>query len=153
MGAEITIRDAHYDDVGVMAALLVELFLIEDDFSIDIEKQIQGLELLLETQNCLVLVAEISGQVIGMISMQGLVSTAMGERVGLIEDMIVSHEFRGIGVGRLLLGSMLEHANSLGYGRIALGADRRNERAINFYSKFGFETSNMGLMYYLPRAP
>ncbi len=147
MGAEIKIRDAHRDDVSVMAGLLVELFLIEDDFNIDIQKQIRGLELLVETQNSLVLVAEISGQVIGMISMQGLVSTAMGERVGLIEDMIVSHEFRGIGVGCLLLGSMLEHANSLGYGRIALGADRRNERAINFYSKFGFETSNMGLMY------
>jgi len=153
VGAEINIRDAHRDDVSIMAELLAELFLIEDDFNIEIEKQIQGLQLLLETQNCLVLVAEISEQVIGMISMQGLVSTAMGERVGLIEDMIVSHEFRGIGVGRLLLGSMLEHANSLGYGRIALGADRRNERAINFYSKFGFEMSNMGLMYYLPRAP
>ncbi len=153
MGAEINIREAHHHDIGVMAALLVELFLIEDDFIIDIEKQICGLELLLESQNCLVLVAEISGQVIAMISMQGLVSTAMGERVGLIEDMIVSNEFRRIGVGRLLLGSMIDTANTLGYGRIALGADRRNDSAIAFYQTFGFKTSNMGLMYYLPRAP
>lgn len=153
MGAEINIRDAHSDDVGVMAGLLVELFLIEDDFSIDIEKQIHGLQLLLETDNCLVLVAEISGQVIGMISMQSLISTAMGERVGLIEDMIVSHEFRRIGIGRLLLNTIIENANSLGYGRIALGADKRNISAITFYQKFGFEMSNMGLMYYLPRAP
>lgn len=147
MDAEITIRDAHSDDISVMAGLLAELFLIEDEFSIDIEKQIRGLELLLETDNCLVLVAEISGQVIGMISMQSLISTAMGERVGLIEDMIVSHEFRRIGIGRLLLSSMIENANSLGYGRIALGADRRNESAITFYQTFGFKTSNMGLMY------
>lgn len=153
MGAEINIRDACYDDVGVMAGLLAELFLIEDDFIIDIEKQMQGLELLLESKNCLVLVAEIFGQVIGMISMQGLVSTAMGERVGLIEDMIVSNEFRRIGVGRLLLGSMIDTANTLGYGRITLGADRRNDSAIAFYQTFGFKTSNMGLMYYLPRAP
>jgi ribosomal protein S18 acetylase RimI-like enzyme len=153
VGVEINIRDAHRDDVGTMAGLLGELFLIEDDFNIDIEKQKRGLELLLKTDNCLVLVAEISGQVIGMISMQGLVSTAMGERVGLIEDMIVSHEFRRIGVGRLLLSSMIKNANTLGYGRIALGADRRNESAIHFYRTFGFETSSMGLMYHLPRAP
>jgi len=153
VGAEINIRDAHRDDLGAMVELLAELFLIEDDFTIDIEKQICGLELLLESQNCLVLVAEISGQVIGMISMQRLVSTAMGERVGLIEDMIVSNEFRRIGVGRLLLGSMIDTANTLGYGRITLGADRRNDSAIAFYQTFGFKTSNMGLMYYLPRAP
>ena len=149
MDADIKIRNAHSDDIGVMAGLLLELFLIEDDFTIDVEKQIQGLELLLETDNCRVLVAEILGQVIGMITMQSLVSTAMGERVGLIEDMIVSHEFRRIGVGRLLLNTMIENANSLGYGRIALGADRRNESAIAFYQTFGFETSNMGLMYRL----
>lgn len=153
MGADINIREAHHHDIDVMAALLVELFLIEDDFTINIEKQICGLELLLKSKNCLILVAEISGQVIGMISMQGLISTAMGERVGLIEDMIVSNEFRRIGVGRLLLGSMIDYANTLGYGRIALGADRRNDSAIAFYQTFGFKTSNMGLMYYLPRAP
>lgn len=43
MGADIKIRDAHSGDIGVMAGLLVELFLIEDDFSIDIEKQISVL--------------------------------------------------------------------------------------------------------------
>jgi ribosomal protein S18 acetylase RimI-like enzyme len=147
VGVEINIRNAHHDDLDAMLGLLVELFLIEDDFTIDIEKQICGLELLLESQNCFVLVAEISGQVIGMISMQGLISTAIGERVGLIEDMIVSNEFRRIGVGRLLLASMIEYAKSFGYGRIALGADRRNKSAIAFYQTFGFEISNMGLMY------
>ena len=60
MGVEINIRDAHRDDVGAMAGLLGELFFIEDDFNIDIEKQKRGLELLLKTDNCLVLVAEIS---------------------------------------------------------------------------------------------
>ena len=147
MGADIIIRDAHRDDIGVMSGLLVELFLIEDDFTIDIEKQMRGLELLLETQNSLVLVAEISGQVIGMVTMQGIVSTAMGKCVGLVEDMIVSNDYRRMGVGRLLLNSMIENANALGYGRIALGADRRNDSAIAFYQTFGFKTSNMGLMY------
>lgn len=31
--------------------------------------------------------------------------------------------------------------------RLALGADERNLRAIEFYKKLGFSTSHMGLMY------
>ncbi|MDP3464796.1 MAG: GNAT family N-acetyltransferase [Sulfuricurvum sp.] len=153
MDANVTIRKAKSNDVPAMAGLLAELFAIEDDFIIDRDKQIRGLQLLLQYQGSIIVVAEISNRVIGMISMQSLISTAMGERVGLIEDMIVSHEYRGIGVGRLLLGSMIEHAHILGYGRIALGADKRNISAITFYQKFEFEMNNMGLMYYLPRAP
>ncbi|MGZ8548628.1 MAG: N-acetyltransferase family protein, partial [Sulfuricurvum sp.] len=140
-------------DLKQMAELLGQLFSIEDDFTIDFNKQVLGLQLLFQSSDSMILVAEISNRVVGRISMQSLISTAMGERGGLIEDMIVSHAFRGIGIGRLLLSSIIKNAKSLGYGRITLGADRRNERAINFYSKFGFETSNMGLMYHLPRAP
>lgn len=153
MDANVTLRKANSNDLQAMADLIAELFVIEDDFVIDTDKQSRGLQLLLQNHDAIILVAETSNRVIGMISMQSLISTAMGERVGLIEDMIVTHEFRRIGVGRLLLHSMIENANSLGYGRIALGADRRNDSAIAFYQTFGFEISNMGLMYYLPRAP
>jgi ribosomal protein S18 acetylase RimI-like enzyme len=149
----VNIRKALLDDVTPIAKLLGELFAIEDDFSVDVEKQIQGLELLLEIDNCRVLVAEISGQVIGMITMQSLISTAMGERVGLIEDVIVTHDFRGQGIGKQLLTTIIEESKQLGYTRLSLAADKRNERSIRFYQTFGFETSNMGVLYYLPRAP
>jgi ribosomal protein S18 acetylase RimI-like enzyme len=141
------VRKAHYTDISAMAQLLSELFTIEDDFIIDTDKQIRGLQLLLQHPDTTVLVAETSGHLIGMVSMQPLISTAMGERVGLIEDMIVTSDFRRMGIGKSLLGAMIEESKRLGYVRLALGADKRNESAIDFYQTFGFETSNMGLMY------
>lgn len=130
-----------------MADLLGELFSIESDFSIDTITQNRGLKLLLEDRESVVLVAQNKNCIIGMVSVQPLVSTAMGGRVGLIEDMIVTSEHRGRGVGKLLLGSLIDESKALGHLRLALGIDLRNQQALAFYRTFGFESSHMGLMY------
>ncbi|MDP2078820.1 MAG: GNAT family N-acetyltransferase [Sulfuricurvum sp.] len=130
-----------------MADLLKELFTIEDDFAIDTQKQIHGLQLILEQSNTIVLVAHYHNRIVGMVSMQQLISTSMGERVGFIEDMIVQIDFRGQGIGSLLLTSLITTSKQLGYKRLSLGVDLRNTPAKAFYAKFGFHPSNMGLMY------
>lgn len=147
MVGKIIIRTAQDDDVKQMAGLLAELFSIEDDFVIDTDKQILGLQLLLNTPNSTILVAQKNDSVVGMVSIQQVISTAMGERVGLIEDMIVTRDFRRMGIGRMLLKAMIHISEDLGYARLSLGADMRNDEALAFYRTFGFETSNMGLMY------
>lgn len=141
------IRRACYDDIDAMAGLLSELFAIEDDFSIDIEKQSRGLKLLLDTPSAILLVAESKEGVIGMASVQTLISTAMGEYVGLIEDVIVTEAYRGAGIGKALLEALIAESECAGLKRLALGADHRNHNAIAFYQKHGFSISNMGLMY------
>jgi len=141
------VRYAAYKDIPEMAILLSELFAIEDDFIVDAEKQSRGLKLLLDMPNAVVLVAEEDECVIGMVSMQSLVSTAIGENVGLIEDMIVTQAYRGKGIGSSLLEALIAESAKKKYGRLALGADNRNNGAIAFYQKYGFTTSHMGLMY------
>lgn len=143
----MTIRQACSYDIDAMVLLLEALFGIEDDFTIDPQLQRQGLLLLLSSPDAVVLVAEESGSVIGMVSMQSLVSTAIGGRVGLIEDMIVNARYRGSGIGGKLLTSMIDEADKRGFSRIALGVDLRNENAIGFYRWHGFSSGNMGLMY------
>lgn len=147
MDDKVAIRKAHIDDAEAMAGLLSELFTIEDDFTIDQQKQLHAIQLLLQNSDATLLLAEISGCVIGMVSMQSLISTVTGGKVGLIEDMIITKDFRRKGVGRLLLSAMIDVSQQLGYRRLSLGADRRNNSALAFYRTFGFETSNMGLMY------
>lgn len=147
MGDKVSIRLANLDDLASMADLLKELFTIEDDFVIDTQKQIYGLQLLLEQSNITVLVAHYHNRIVGMVSMQQLISTSMGERVGLIEDMIVQSDFRGQRIGSLLLSSLITLSKQLGYKRLSLGVDLRNTPAKAFYAGFGFQPSNMGLMY------
>lgn len=90
----IIIRHALPDDIPAMASLLEQLFAIEADFVADGQVQINGLSLLLRT-SALLLVADEDGSVVGMISIQPLISTAEGGAVGLLEDLVVHEECRG----------------------------------------------------------
>jgi ribosomal protein S18 acetylase RimI-like enzyme len=141
------IRYASYNDIPVMVNLLSELFAIEDDFVIDREKQSRGLKLLLDTESAIVLVAHEEDKVVGMASVQKLVSTAMGEYVGVVEDVVITKGYRGQGIGKRLLETLITESDKAGLKRLALGADHRNTNAIAFYHKYGFTTSHMGLMY------
>lgn len=145
----MNIRRAMPSDIPEMGKLLEELFSIEDDFTIDFKKHTRGLKLLLDVPSAIVLVVESEHQVIGMASVQRLVSTAIGEYVGIIEDVVLHKEYRGKGIGTKLLERVIEESERSGLKRLALGADHRNHSAIAFYEKHGFSLSHMGLMYRL----
>ncbi len=72
------IRPADAGDIETMIGLLQQLFLIEEDFTFDADRQRRGLELLLENDRSAIMVCEQAGQVIGMASGQLVVSTAEG---------------------------------------------------------------------------
>lgn len=88
------VRTAEPSDVAQLAALLEELFAIEADFTFDRDKQIQGLKQLLVSEKDGLFVAESDRRVVGMCSLQTLISTAEGGPVGLVEDLIVTEAFR-----------------------------------------------------------
>jgi hypothetical protein len=65
---------------------------MEEDFNPDPIKQERGLKMLIFDNSSDVLVAESENQIIGMITMQHLISKAEGGMVALIEDMVVKKE-------------------------------------------------------------
>jgi GNAT superfamily N-acetyltransferase len=131
----LTLRSATTGDITLMAQLLAQLFSLEQDFSVDVQAQQRGLALLLEQPGATVAVAESAGQIVGMATMQQLISTAEGGVVGLVEDVVVGSSWRGQGVGSALL-QYLEHiACRQGLLRLQLLADSTNHRALDFYDK------------------
>lgn len=133
---DVLIRQARADDIEAMVALLQDLFGMEKDFSCDPSKQRQGLQLLLARQHdARVYVVEHRGRVVGMCSLQKLVSTAEGGHVGLIEDVVVEPSFRCRGLGGALLAAMETWAQAQGMSRLQLLADRNNDPALNFYHR------------------
>jgi GNAT superfamily N-acetyltransferase len=136
----ITIRAARQNDIPSMCDLLTELFTLESDFEPDIEKQQKGLSMLITdtTGSARVLVAVKDGAVIGMATVQTLISTAEGDRVGLVEDVIVDRQFHGSGVGSLLLDRIIAWSRENNLKRLQLLTDRENRPTLAFYSSRGW---------------
>ena len=139
----VIIRPAESGDLDALVSLLAILFAIEEDFQIDEKKQRRGLALMLDNRQGLILVAEKDGRVIGMCSGQLLISTAEGGPVLLTEDVIVADGFRSCGIGGKLLAALGEWAAGQGASRLQLLADRTNSPALAFYTRLGWQTTNL----------
>lgn len=137
------IRTATKADIPAMAELLHELFAIEADFSPNYEVQSRGLELLIEQENTAIFVACFNGQVVGMCTLQVIISTAMGKKVAAVEDVVVDVDHRGKGIGAALLRNAEEWADQVGLGRLQLMADRDNSPALGFYRRQGWNPTNL----------
>ena len=150
MKSGIEIGAASEADIEQAARLLAVLFAIESDFSIDFTKQFAGLSLLFHEPHADILVAKYGDEVVGMVTMQRLVSSAEGGYVGQLEDLVVKEEFRKMGLGSRLLNRIRALACEKGYKRIALGADIANENALAFYTRRGFRRTKLNIYHYIP---
>ncbi len=141
----ISITSAGAGDMEAMVKLLSLLFSIEQDFSPDEAAQRRGLQLLLDTpEQAQIFVAhDEAARVIGMVSAQLVISTAVGARSAWIEDMVVLEEFRGRGVGKALLARATEWAKFKGAKRVQLVADADNAPALDFYKHLGWQPTRL----------
>jgi GNAT superfamily N-acetyltransferase len=142
---EFKIRNAQFDDIDAMVALLRMLFSIESDFDVDQERQRRGVSLMLEgcgKHRC-VKVGDEGGQVVGMCTAQILISTAEGGLVALIEDMIVKPGYQEKGIGRCLMAAIEDWAIKHGVTRLQLLADRNNSSASDFYDCIGWHPTQL----------
>ena len=106
------IRYARLEDIEQLVGLLSELFTIEEDFEVNEVKQRQGLKLLLENpESNVLLVADKGKEIVGFVSVQIIISTAEGGKVGLLEDMIIKSSYRGNKIGTELINKMIKTNN------------------------------------------
>ena len=143
MSKSIWIRRANAEDLPVLINLLNILFSIEADFTPNPQKQYRGLQLMLEGEQCCILVAEIEGKIAGMVTAQLVVSTAEGAYSGWIEDMVIFPEYRQQGIGSRLLAAIETWCYQNGAVRVQLLADRENRPALEFYSKNGWQGTQL----------
>lgn len=144
----IMIRKAGSEDIDAMISLLQALFTIEQDFLADADHQRRGLLLLLSHPGqAAVFVAQVNGEVVGMVSAQVVVSTAVGAYSVLLEDMFVKTEHRRMGIGSKLLEQVVDWGVEKGAMRVQLVADETNTRALKFYRQAGLITGRMTALY------
>lgn len=148
--SDVAIRLAAPKDIKYLAALLRELFDLEG-FASNEKKQIKGLEMLLASKKDFVLVVEIESEIIGMCTVQNLISTVEGSHVGLVEDVIIKKQHAGKGIGKKLFMEVEKQATKKGFSRLHLLAHKENTPALKFYEKLGWsKTEFAGLRKMLP---
>lgn len=140
----VHIEAASLADIPALADLLAILFAQEAEFQPDRTAQMRGLSHIVNNpQVGSILVARDQDSVIGTVNLLYTFSTALGERVALLEDMVVLAQARGAGVGSLLLEAAIAHAKAEGCKRITLLTDASNDTAQRWYAKHGFSVSSM----------
>ena len=138
------IEMATMSDIPTLCTLLDYLFSQEIEFKPNHETQSRGLEMILNNNNIgNIFVAKKNKTIVGMVILLYTVSTALGERVVLLEDMVVSPNEQELGIGSKLLDHAVKYATEKGCKRITLLTDKMNIRAQKFYKQHKFNRSSM----------
>lgn len=138
------IEEASFCDIPQVCELLAILFAQEQEFQPDGTAQRTALNLLIcNPQRGRIFVMRDRATLLGMVSVQIVVSTACGGAVLLLEDLVVRPACRNLGYGSALLHHVIDFARYGGYRRITLLTDSLNTAAQRFYGRHGFTASDM----------
>lgn len=135
---------ATLEDIPQLCQLLNSLFEQEIEFAPDEEAQIRGLKTIMSNSEIgHILVIKKENIILGMVNLLYTISTALGAKVGILEDMIILKSYRSEGIGSKLIVFAIEFAKENGCKRLTLLTDADNTSAHKFYSVKGFSRSSM----------
>ena len=140
----ISFRKAEIEDIAVLCELLWELFSQEVEFTPNKKNQEKALKKIIEDKNIgdiFVVVKE--NKVIAMVNVLYTISTALGEKVAILEDMVVSQNYKNQKIGSSLIEFTLDYLKKNSFKRVTLLTDSDNFNAHNFYKKHEFTKSSM----------
>ena len=140
----ISFRKAEIEDIAILCELLWELFSQEVEFTPNKETQEKALKKIIEDKSIGdIFVAVNENKVIAMVNVLYTISTALGEKVAILEDMVVSQNYKNQKIGSSLIEFTLDYLKKNSFKRVTLLTDSDNFNAHNFYKKHEFTKSSM----------
>ena len=140
----ISFRKAEIEDIAVLCELLWELFSQEVEFTPNKETQEKALKKIIEDKSIGdIFVAVKENKVIAMVNVLYTISTALGEKVAILEDMVVYQNYKNQKIGSSLIEFTLDYLKKNSFKRVTLLTDSDNFNAHNFYKKHEFTKSSM----------
>ena len=145
----LTIRPARREDLPAIVAMLADDPLgatrerLEDPLPTCYTEAFAAME---SDPNNRLLVAELSGQVVGCLQLTFIPGLArQGTERAQIEGVRVAASQRGQGLGRQLFVQAIERARQRGCGLVQLTTDKSRPEAHRFYESLGFVASHEGM--------
>jgi|Wag4MinimDraft_12_1082652.scaffolds.fasta_scaffold00209_13 ribosomal protein S18 acetylase RimI-like enzyme len=141
MQDNIRLRTAFESDIHQMLPILKQLFEMEN-VAFDSKKQQIGLSMIIKEKSSEAFVAENSERIIGMCTLQTIVSTATGGLSGYIEDFCVDNTYRGQGIGSKILEFAENWSKENNIPNIFLLTNSSNKKTLEFYEKNHWKKTN-----------
>ena len=141
--SDVKIRDIVESDIE--NGFLESLDHLRNASNLDREAAINILKSIIINPDHIIQVAEIDGKIVGSTTLlieQKFIHNA--GRVGHIEDVVVSKEFEGRGIGIKLVTSLLEIANTRNCYKTILDC---KDELIPFYERIGFKQESNQMRY------
>jgi putative acetyltransferase len=143
---DVIVREARSEDAEQVIALVqritsepgISVLTGPGEFTMTVEQEQQFFADCAAADNAVYLVAEVEGQIVGLLNCRG--GKRRAERHAATLGISVAREWRNQGVGSKLMARAIEWARSTGIvTRIELHVFTRNVAAIHLYEKYGFE--------------
>jgi GNAT superfamily N-acetyltransferase len=140
----VKITHAGTKEIDALCALLAELFTQEKEFTANYRLQSKALKRIINTPTIgRVFVVKQNNRIIAMASLLYTISTALGAKTAIIEDVIVTKKYQNQRIGSRLLKHIIRYAKQRQIKRITLLSDDDNLKAHTFYTQLGFKKSSM----------
>lgn len=148
----VSIRNANLEDITIILNLNNQLFKLEkenfdptlvDNWPLTEEGKAYFEDLI---KNHYVVVATLDDEIVAYLA--GTINEKCSYeeiQYGEINNMIVTGNRRGLGIGKLLIDSFKNYCKEHGINNIKVEASAKNANAINFYKKNGFNDFNVTL--------
>lgn len=138
-GATAILREAAAADIDALLSLYA-LLEFKPAPSLSPVAARRRLERYREYPNYRIYVAELGETIVGtfaLIIVDGIAHS--GKPFAIVEDVVVSQDCQGQGVGRLMMEFAMLRCKEFGCYKVALSSHLERERAHSFYESLGFE--------------
>jgi GNAT superfamily N-acetyltransferase len=140
MAMEIEIREALPADLPVLLGLYAHIA-SGTDKELGMEQAHRLFERIRSHRNHHLYVATRGGTVVGTFALLIMDNLAhQGAPSGVVEDVVVHQDWRGKGIGRLMMKYALARCTDAGCYKMTLSSNLNREAAHRFYESLGFET-------------
>jgi GNAT superfamily N-acetyltransferase len=135
----ILVREARKSDLPAIRRLLAELVdAMNDTECIDIRIPLRTLEHLLKDARSHFLVAATKETPVGFIHFTTRQTILHRSPSAMIDELVVTKEYQGKGIGRELVLATVERCKQLGCCEVEVSTEKTNIKARKFYKKCGF---------------
>ena len=137
---DITVELATEADLPSIKPLLLELMDVMDNTEgFDVEQSFENCIILIKNPAHHMLVAKDKDTVVGFVNFTTRKTIMHPRPSGLIDELIVSRSYRGLGIGKQLILAAIQKCRELECCEVEVSTEKSNTKAREFYRRCGFE--------------